>query len=78
MSIVFIVEFVVYSSDVDEVVLSYIADALSVLREEDGVGESSFDVELFSEMISAYVPEFSEVDKSVSIPYYGMKYWRRI
>ena len=49
-------------SNVDEVMLSYVAEVLSGLGEEEGE-ETSFDVEQFSEMISAYVPEFTTVER---------------
>ena len=45
--------------------LSYIADVLCDLV-GDGAAveeESSFDVELFFEMVSAYVPEFSSIER---------------
>ena len=48
----------------DDIVLGYIVDVLSNLGEED----SSFDVDQFSEMIAAYVPEFAEVDRYVGCP----------
>lgn len=46
----------------DDIVLSYIADVLSDLGRcvED---ENSFDAEQFCEMISAYVPEFTSVER---------------
>ena len=43
----------------DAIVLGYIVEVLSSLGDED----SSFDVDQFSEMIGAYVPEFAEVDR---------------
>ena len=42
--------------------MDYIADVLRDLV-EDAEDESSFDVEGFSEMISAYVPEFATVQR---------------
>lgn len=53
-----------HCSNVDDIVLGYIVDVLSNLGEED----SSFDVDQFSEMIAAYVPEFAEVDRYVGCP----------
>ena len=53
-----------HCSNVDDIVLGYIVDVLSNLGEED----SSFDVDQFSEMIPAYVPEFAEVDRYVGCP----------
>ena len=53
-----------YCSNVDDIVLEYIVEVLSNLGEED----SSFDVDQFSEMIAAYVPEFAEVDRYVGYP----------
>ena len=44
----------------DEIVLDYIAEVLGDLGREQG--ESSFDVDQFSEMISAYVPDFSSIE----------------
>ena len=44
--------------------LGYIVEVLSNLGEED----SSFDVDQFSEMIAAYVPEFAEVYRYVGYP----------
>ena len=49
-------------SNVDEIMLSYVAEVLSGLGEEEEE-ETSFDVEQFSEMISAYVPEFATVER---------------
>ena len=52
----------------DDIVLGYIVEVLSNLGEED----SSFDVDQFSEMIAAYVPEFAEVDRYVGYPVFGI------
>lgn len=49
-------------SYVDDVLVSYIADVLCELG-EGAEDEGSFDVEQFSEMISAYVPEFAAVER---------------
>ena len=57
-----------YCSNVDDIVLEYIVEVLSNLGEED----SSFDVDQFSEMIAAYVPEFSEVDRYVGYPVFAL------
>lgn len=48
-------------SNVDEIVLSYIAEVLCGLGESVD-DEFSFDVQQFSEMVSAYVPEFAAVE----------------
>ena len=57
-----------YCSNVDDIVLGYIVEVLSNLGEED----SSFDVDQFSEMIAAYVPEFAEVDRYVGYPVFAL------
>ena len=41
----------------DDIVLDYVAEVLGDLGAEE-----SFDVDQFSEMVSAYVPEFSAID----------------
>lgn len=43
----------------DEILLDYIAEVLGDLGSGE---ENSFDVDQFSEMISAYVPEFSSIE----------------
>lgn len=53
-------------SNVDDVLLEYIADVFCGLG-EGGEDETSFDVEQFSEMISAYVPEFATVQRSAKL-----------
>ena len=55
---------VLTDSDVDEIVLSYISEVLGDLGEGD---EGSFDVDQFSEMVSAYVPEFSTIQWYITI-----------
>ena len=55
-------------SNVDDIVLEYIVEVLSNLGEED----SSFDVDQFSEMIAAYVPEFAEVDRYVGYQVFAL------
>ena len=45
--------------DVDEIVLDYISEVLGEL----GAEESSFNVDEFTEMVSAYVPEFSSIER---------------
>ena len=39
--------------------LGYIVDVLSSLGQDD----TSFDVDQFSEMIAAYIPEFADVER---------------
>ena len=48
-------------SNLDDIVLNYVAEVLGDLGR--GEGESSFDMDQFSEMISAYVPEFSCIER---------------
>ena len=52
-----------FCSNIDEVVLNYVASVLESLGEED----SSFDVDQFIDMISAYVPGFSDISRSTSV-----------
>ncbi len=47
------------SSSIDDVILGYLVDVLSTLGEED----SSFDVDQFVEMMTAYIPDISSVDR---------------
>ena len=49
-------------SALDDVVLDYVVEVLTNLGDAD---ESSFDVDQLCEMIAAYVPEFSQVDRCV-------------
>ncbi|XP_018910769.2 CUE domain-containing protein 2 [Bemisia tabaci] len=44
-------------SSIDDIVLNYVVSILEDVGEESG--EDSFDVDAFSEMMSAYIPEFS-------------------
>lgn len=59
----------------DEIALSYISDMLSELSQDDSTTtaeeeeDSSFDVEQFCEMISAYIPEFSRIERCIYIDY---------
>ena len=48
-----------FNSSMDDIVLSYTVEVLSEVHNDD----SSFDVDQFCEMVSAYVPEFAEVDR---------------
>ena len=43
--------------------LGYVVEVLLDI----GKGDSSFDVDQFVDMISAYIPEFASVDRSVSL-----------
>ena len=51
------------SSALDDIVLGYVVEVLLDI----GKGDSSFDVDQFVDMISAYIPEFASVDRSVSL-----------
>lgn len=48
-------------STLDDVLLSYITGVLEDLGCQEGV-EESFDVEVFAEMLEAYIPGFAEID----------------
>ncbi|KAJ8361652.1 hypothetical protein SKAU_G00181770 [Synaphobranchus kaupii] len=48
-------------STLDDVILSYITGVLEDLGSQDSV-EENFDVEVFLEMLEAYVPGFAEID----------------
>ncbi|KAJ8418211.1 hypothetical protein AAFF_G00139200 [Aldrovandia affinis] len=48
-------------SALDEVILSYITGVLEDLGSQDSV-EENFDVEVFVEMLEAYIPGFAEID----------------
>lgn len=50
-------------SSIDDIVLDYIAGVLVELDSSDG--DTSFDVDQFVEMISAYVPEFADIERWV-------------
>lgn len=48
-------------SSLDDVLLSYITGVLEDLGSQDSV-EENFDVEVFAEMLEAYIPGFAEID----------------
>ncbi|KAJ8248425.1 hypothetical protein GJAV_G00241890 [Gymnothorax javanicus] len=48
-------------STLDDVILSYITGVLEDLGSQDSV-EENFDVEVFVEMLEAYIPGFAEID----------------
>lgn len=48
-------------SALDDVLLSYITGVLEDLGSQDSV-EENFDVEVFTEMLEAYIPGFAEID----------------
>ncbi|KAF7655523.1 hypothetical protein LDENG_00055040 [Lucifuga dentata] len=48
-------------SMLDDVLLSYITGVLEDLGSQEGV-EENFDVEIFAEMLEAYIPGFAEID----------------
>ena len=50
------------SSALDEVLLSYITGVLEDLGSQESV-EENFDVEVFAEMLEAYIPGFAEIDR---------------
>ena len=47
-------------SALDDVILDYVVEVLTNLGDAD---ENSFDVDQLHEMIAAYVPEFTQVDR---------------
>lgn len=49
-------------STLDDVLLSYITGVLEDLGSQQSV-EENFDVEVFAEMLEAYVPGFAEIDR---------------
>ncbi len=49
-------------STLDDVILSYITGVLEDLGSQEGV-EENFDVEVFVEMLEAYIPGFSDIDR---------------
>lgn len=49
-------------STLDEVLLSYITGVLEDLGSQGSV-EENFDVEVFVEMLEAYIPGFAEIDR---------------
>lgn len=49
-------------STLDEVLLSYITGVLEDLGSQESV-EENFDVEVFVEMLEAYIPGFAEIDR---------------
>lgn len=48
----------------DDVLLSYITGMLEDLGSQQSV-EENFDVEVFGEMLEAYIPGFAEIDRQV-------------
>jgi len=50
------------SSALDEVLLSYIIAVLEDLGSQESV-EENFDIEVFTEMLEAYIPGFAEIDR---------------
>lgn len=55
---------VCFDSHVDEIVLSYVVSSLEELGSEWQGQEDLFDVEAFSEMLTAYFPEFATIPHS--------------
>lgn len=49
-------------STLDDVLLSYITGVLEDLGSQQSV-EENFDVEVFGEMLEAYIPGFAEIDR---------------
>ena len=49
-------------STLDDVLLSYITGVLEDLGSQESV-EENFDVEVFAEMLEAYIPGFAEIDR---------------
>lgn len=49
-------------STLDDVLLSYITGVLEDLGSQQSV-EENFDVEVFAEMLEAYIPGFAEIDR---------------
>lgn len=49
-------------STLDDVLLSYITGVLEDLGLQESV-EENFDVEVFAEMLEAYIPGFAEIDR---------------
>lgn len=58
----FISIFVIQCSTLDDVLLSYITGVLEDLGSQQSV-EENFDVEVFAEMLEAYIPGFAEIDR---------------
>lgn len=54
-------------STLDDVILSYITGVLEDLGSQESV-EENFDVEVFVEMLEAYIPGFAEIDRWISRP----------
>lgn len=52
----------VFTSSVDDIVLGYIVNVLEQLGEDD-----EFDVDDFSEIMTAYIPEFDEVNRCLVV-----------
>lgn len=59
----------VFTSSVDDIVLGYIVNVLEQLGEDD-----EFDVDDFSEIMTAYIPEFDEVNRCLVV-ILTRKYW---
>lgn len=59
-----LIEFSFFSinSSLDDVILSYITGVLEDLGSQESV-EENFDVEVFVEMLEAYIPGFSDIDR---------------
>lgn len=58
----FAVTFFLHCSTLDDVLLSYITGVLEDLGSQQSV-EENFDVEVFAEMLEAYIPGFAEIDR---------------
>lgn len=52
----------IWFSALDDVLLSYITGVLEDLGSPHSV-EENFDVEVFAEMLEAYIPGFAEIDR---------------
>lgn len=53
-------------SSLDDVLLSYITGVLEDLGSQQSV-EENFDVEVFAEMLEAYIPGFAEIDRQAPL-----------
>lgn len=54
--------FLFFISTLDDVLLSYITGVLEDLGSQESE-EENFDVEVFVEMLEAYIPGFSDIDR---------------
>lgn len=54
--------FTIQCSTLDDVLLSYITGVLEDLGSQQSV-EENFDVEVFAEMLEAYIPGFAEIER---------------